>query len=99
MHYALKEANALCEKKSEDYNGTSSANECDPARNSYFPYGDKSYLHMLHTKFKRIESVALRSQDSPNYESVRDSLLDLINYSAFYVAYIDQNEAIRNEDV
>jgi hypothetical protein len=90
MHYVLTEANALCERKSQDYNNADSSNSVDPARNDYFPYGHQSYLHMLWTKFKRIETVVLSGKESANFESARDSLLDLINYASFYAAYLDQ---------
>ena len=41
---------------------------------------------MLWTKMLRIRSVA--EQEDQNFESLEDSLLDMINYSAMYAAYI-----------
>lgn len=89
-HPMLIRAAELLDKKSEDYNGTVNA---DPARADYFPYGVQSYLHMLHTKFKRLESVCLRADGQPpNFESAADSCLDLINYSAFFASFLEQEE-------
>ena len=42
---------------------------------------------MLHTKIKRLESLAFEN-DKPNFESSYDSVLDLINYASFYGAYL-----------
>lgn len=58
----------------------------------YFPFGDKSYVQMLHTKARRL--VSLAQQDStPNFESVQDTVLDLINYAVFYLEYMEANHA------
>ena len=76
----MKEAIELKERKSADYQG-SQFTEAD-----YFPYDDKSYITMLWTKMLRIRSVA--EQDNPNFESVEDSLIDMINYAAMYAAYL-----------
>ena len=86
MHPILAEAAILLRKKSMDYNNDPNP---DPARREYFPFGHHSYLHMLHTKFERLKAVCLSDEANPNFESARDSCLDLINYAAFYAAYLD----------
>jgi hypothetical protein len=86
IHPVLYEAAALLNKKSLDYNGKVDA---DPARKEYFPYGEVSYMQMLHTKWQRLNAVTGRH---PNFESARDTLLDLINYCAFFAAYLDEQE-------
>ena len=78
------EAAALCESKSEDYG------DKDLSRASYHPFGHVSYLQMLHVKLERLKSVA--DQESPNYESGRDSVIDLMNYASFYVAWMDEQQ-------
>lgn len=82
----LKEAAELKEAKSKDYQG-SQFSEAD-----YFPFGHKSYIHMLWTKILRIRSVSEQEGDV-NFESLEDSLKDLSVYSAMYAA------AIRNGTV
>ncbi len=77
----LKEAAKLKVAKSKDYQG-GKWSESD-----YFPFGDTSYIHMMWTKMLRIRSVAEDRRDV-NFESLEDSLLDMINYSAMYIAYL-----------
>ena len=57
----LKDAAALKEKKSADYQGGLFTEE------DYFPFGEQSYVHMLWTKMLRLRSVL--EQDNPNFES------------------------------
>ena len=80
MHDAI----ALKELKSKDYQGSQFTEE------EYFPFGHKSFIHMLHTKLLRIRSVA-EQEDSQNFESLSDSLIDLVNYSAMYAAWVQNN--------
>jgi hypothetical protein len=57
----------------------------------YFPFLDKSYVQMLHMKTQRLVSLTKQAKQ-PNHESVKDSVLDLINYAVFYLDYLDQGE-------
>jgi len=77
----MKDAIALKEKKSKDYQGGMWTEE------DYFPFGHESYLHMIHTKYLRIRSVA--QQENTNFESLEDSLIDMINYCAMYGAWVE----------
>lgn len=77
----VREAAALCATKSQDYGAQ------DFAKAVYHPFGHKSYLQMLHTKLERLKSVA--EQDGTNFESARDSVIDLINYAGFYGSWMD----------
>lgn len=85
---ALAEAALLCIRKSQDYNQSSI--DLDPHkidRSSYFPFGAVSYAQMLHTKALRFNSLVLkemRGQDA-NFEGLRDTALDMINYAGFFV--------------
>lgn len=94
FHPVLMEAALLLREKSEDYNNDPNP---DPARRNYFPFGDASYLHMLHTKFERVKAIRLAKKENPNFEGARDSLIDLINYAAFYAAYLDQESLAKAE--
>lgn len=85
MHPSLEHSQAILERKSMDYQGKTDA-ESDPARANYFPFGDYSYLHMIHTKFERIKSTVGRETVN---ESTLDSVYDMINYLAFYAAYLE----------
>ena len=80
----LKEAAALKERKSKDYQGGLWTEE------DYFPFGHESYIHMLWTKMLRIRSVA--EQKDTNFESLADSLDDMINYAAMYSAWIQNKD-------
>lgn len=80
----MKAAIELKERKSKDYQGSQFTEE------DYFPFGDLSFLHMIHTKYLRIRSVA--EQESTNFESLEDSLIDMINYCAMYAAWCKNNK-------
>jgi len=80
----LKDAAELKERKSKDYQG-GKWSEAD-----YFPFGHESYIHMLWTKILRIRNVA--EAEETNFESLEDSLLDIINYAAMYAAWIENEK-------
>lgn len=89
MPKAFIEATKLCMKKSQDYNN----GQNKPAsRKDYFPFGLLSYAQMLHTKTQRLNSLAQQHGKTPNNESVRDTLIDLINYANFAIEAIDKGE-------
>jgi hypothetical protein len=86
---ALAEAALLCIRKSQDYN--QGAADLDPHkvdRTSYFPFGAVSYAQMLHTKAMRFNSLVLKEMrgQGANFEGLRDTALDIINYAGFFVA-------------
>ena len=87
MHPSLAAAQELLEAKTADYQGGATDTEADPARLQYFPYGTTSYMHMIHTKWLRVQNI-LQAGGTPNFESIEDSLLDMINYTAFFHAFI-----------
>ena len=68
---------AMVVKKGADYN-----NGGRDDLHAYFPFGMKSYAQMIHVKSSRFVSLA-KQATPPNYESARDTLLDLINYCVF----------------
>ena len=80
----LKDAAALKEEKSKDYQGGKWEEE------DYFPFGDQSYMHMIHTKYLRMRSIM--DNDNPNFESLEDTLIDMINYCAMYAAYLENKK-------
>ena len=80
----LAKAGLIQLKKSEDYNNGQNSIK------SYFPFGLMSYSQMIHTKSQRLISLAVaEKQDNPNFESVTDTALDLINYATFLAEYSD----------
>lgn len=97
FHPAFLKCQALMDAKSHDYN---KGKIQDAARIDYHPYGHTSYMHMLHVKKKRLESLmALRESGAgPKYESLKDSIEDLINYAAFYWSYVDTEEQTRETE-
>ena len=64
---------------------------------AYFPFSDKSYVHMLNTKVLRLISLASK-QGAPNFEGTRDSVYDLVAYSVFYIKHLDQQAAKLGKD-
>ena len=77
----INPAIVLVVKKHEDYNKGLELEE-------YFPFGDMSYVQMIHVKQCRLLSL-VGTNTKENFESKKDSVLDLINYCVFYLAYLE----------
>jgi hypothetical protein len=79
---ALAEAGLLAMGKGEDYNKHQDPRE---ARDAYFPLGLPSYAQMIHVKSQRLLAFcdAERKGRKANFEGVRDTALDVINYGSF----------------
>jgi hypothetical protein len=54
----------------------------------YFPFDEKSYIHMLNTKVLRLISLASKSGE-PTFESTQDSVHDLMAYSVFFLKFLN----------
>ena len=89
-HPILEQCDELLRRKSEDYQG--GLGESNFSKSEYHPFGHKSYQQMLHTKLTRIKSVSEKMErgEVVNFESLKDSVMDLINYAAFYGAWLDE---------
>lgn len=78
----IEPAIKLVDRKGEDYNQTISLHE-------YFPFKDASYQQMLHMKVLRMRSL-LGKGSAPNFDSMLDSVYDLLNYAVFYLEYLER---------
>ncbi len=95
---AVAEAQLLVLRKSADYNqtGMGGSQTVEAAayadRDSYFPFGLESYCHMIHTKAQRLVSLALKRRAGlpANFEGLKDTALDIINYASFLVERMDR---------
>ena len=74
----------LVTRKGQDYNSGVPLEQ-------YFPFADKSYIQMVHLKALRL--VALAENPKPNFDSTKDTLLDLLNYTVFYLDYLEKRNA------
>lgn len=81
---AFYEAEKIQKQKGMDYNNTIK-------RSDYFPFGLTSYIQMLWMKVLRMKSIA-DSGKTPNFESMQDNLLDLINYASFMFDYLEEKQ-------
>ena len=79
-------ATKLMVKKGADYQGGS---VCD---DDYYPHGWKSFDTMLTTKVLRFRSV-MEQNGEVNFDSAEDCLIDLINYSARCVVFLNRQRA------
>lgn len=95
---AVAEAQLLVLKKSQDYNQQGGADK-DPGRadrDAYFPFGPFSYAQMIHVKAQRLNSLsvktvrAVQNGGAPEFEGIRDTLLDIINYASFWIERMDR---------
>jgi hypothetical protein len=82
---ALADAGLLCVKKAEDYNAGV------VTRDSYFPHGLVSYSQMIHTKSQRLISLCGKTT-TENFESARDTCLDLVNYAGFCADWLKRTK-------
>ena len=83
----LQECIELQTAKSRDYqNAKSTVRQAD-----YYPHGVNTIMDIIHAKTLRIRSVIEAMENDPdykpNFESMEDSLKDMINYASFAVAY------------
>jgi hypothetical protein len=82
----LLEAADIQEKKGQDYNNAVSRVE----QADYYQHGVWTLLDTINAKYLRMVSVleSMEAGNAPNFESVEDSALDMINYASFVVAYM-----------
>jgi hypothetical protein len=93
LSYVAVEAARVRASKTEDYDGDG------VEKGDYFPFRELSHAQMIWIKALRVRSLAKQAYDSrargeagvirPNHEPLRDSLMDLINYSTYAVEDID----------
>lgn len=77
----------LIARKGEDYNTQVKLGD-------YFPFGDVSYIQMIHLKATRLRSL-IEKEGPPNFDSIKDTLQDLIAYTTFYLHWLElQNSAL-----
>ena len=86
----IEPAIKLVDRKGEDYNKTSQLHE-------YFPFRDTSYQQMIHMKVLRMRSI-LNKNTPANFDSLLDSVYDLINYSVFYLDYLNSITPIKDDE-
>ena len=82
----LIDAGELQEKKGRDYQSASST----VRQADYYPNGVNSILDIVNAKMLRTRSVLamMETGESVNFESVEDSMFDMINYASFLIAYM-----------
>lgn len=81
----LNEAAELKERKSKDYQGGLWSEE------DYFPFGETSYIHMIHTKYLRMRNIVEGKQET-NFEALEDTLVDMAVYCAMFAAYLENKK-------
>lgn len=91
-------ASLLVLKKSEDYNKSAltgdAAGDGADKRDVYFPLGHASYAQMIHVKSQRVLALVdaeLKGRPT-NFEGLRDTALDLINYASFLAERLAREE-------
>ncbi len=84
MHKSVcDELNALYERKNHDYG--------DSYHNTYLKWGLPMAAIRLEDKLNRIETL-IRTEGQVKDESIRDTLIDLANYSIMTVMELDREE-------
>ena len=84
----LKRAAEVQTKKSDDYQNPKSRIK----QAMYYPRGCATILDTMAAKVLRMQSVMeameLDPSYEPNFESLEDSCVDLINYASFFASYM-----------
>jgi hypothetical protein len=84
----LKRAAEVQTKKSDDYQNPKSRIK----QAMYYPRGCLTILDTMAAKVLRMQSVMEAMEFDPNYkpnfESLEDSCIDLINYASFFASYM-----------
>jgi hypothetical protein len=83
----LQKAAEIQTQKSNDYqNPNSRIRQAD-----YYQHGCATLLDLMYAKVLRMQSVLEAMESDPNYqpnfESLDDSCIDIINYASFFVSY------------
>ena len=73
----------LMEAKHGDYNSGNIKLE------DYFPFGSLSYVQMLHVKQLRLVSLLSSGAEQPNFESIADTVRDMVNYAVFFLDHLE----------
>ncbi len=91
FYAAYAQAARLAMRKGADYNKLeeSGANAQGAERDAYFPFGALSFAQMVHVKAQRFVALAPKTGD-PQFEGLRDTALDLINYCAFFIDWLER---------
>jgi len=82
---AFIKAAKIRKEKHKDYGGI----------DDYFPFGAKSFCHELHKKTKRLVTLE-KINAIPTHESVKDNLLDLINYASYNYEFLIKERRKKN---
>jgi len=84
----LKKAAEVQNKKGNDYQNPNSRIK----QAMYYPRGCSTLLDTMFAKVLRMQSVLEAMENDPNYqpnfESLEDSCIDIINYASFFAAYM-----------
>jgi len=92
----LQKAAEVQNRKGNDYQNPSSRIQ----QAMYYPRGCSTLLDTMYAKVLRMQSVleAMESDPdyNPNFESLEDSCIDIINYASFFAAYM--NNGIDGQD-
>jgi hypothetical protein len=87
MQLIQKEGLELFKRKNQDY-GDAFAN-----------YGVVGVLVRMGDKIARLQSISTKSVSLVNSESLRDTLIDLHNYSAMAIMLLDEDKHNENEKI
>lgn len=87
MQLIQKEGLELFKRKNQDY-GDAFAN-----------YGVVGVLVRMGDKIARLQSISTKSVSLVNSESLRDTLIDLHNYSAMAIMLLDEDKQNENEKI
>lgn len=87
---AIRSATAILAQRSVDYDGA--------FIDDYMPFGILSYVQMLHLKTMRLVSICRNQMGKdPDLSRHKDSLIDLLNYTLFAIAYLNLEESKDND--
>lgn len=86
LHPSLKKAQQLMDERGIQYN--TPEQHADPTKRDHFPYGAASYGQNIEQKMVRMRTQIKAGIPLP--EVAKDNVIDIINYCAFFYAWLEE---------
>lgn len=84
---AIESPLSVAEQKNQDYNSS-------VGLEAYFPFRDQSYVQELNKKGLRLVNLVSNPEQDINFESIVDTVEDLINYAVYYLMYLQDEHTL-----
>ena len=94
------EMNKICKAKNQDYSGGADVNAFNNFIESATTAGgtvEQGFLFRMSDKMSRIRNLTQSGQQAVKDESIKDTLMDLANYSILMMGYLESKKKFKAE--